>query len=170
MPDSARITLYDDASGLFTHDIVVRVNGTSTPFRGVWSIDPVTGDSVYNISVATPMSLCMGAGETCHVEICVDVHDLPYYCGPNDTTICFGYDLIRTGPMPTIIFPPHNSYISCVDTSIIMNIAPALSAVDPASIVLTVNGVSYTTAHAWLSFSAGEWLFFHPGAAYWKMA
>ncbi len=168
MPEFAHITFGDMVSGFDPEGLYILVNGDSASFTGEWEPDVVM-DSIYNIEIELGMEYCIGAGDTCEVEICVyNIHDMPDYCEPNDTTFCWMFLLVRSGPVPEIVYPEHETWVACEDSTITMHVEPILADVAESSILFTVNGVLYTTDSTQLELIGGEWLIFNPGADYWE--
>ncbi len=167
MPDSAYIDLFDFVSGVDTTGMILTINGIEYGFTGGWTT-AAGFDSVFRVDIPLSMEVCMGAGETCNVEICLDnIHDRPDYCEPNDTSFCTMFTIIRSGPIPEIVFAPHAEYIACHDSTITIRIDTTLAAVDSNSIRLTINGETRTIDNDSLSLIDGIWLVWNPGFDWW---
>ncbi|MFP4458829.1 MAG: gliding motility-associated C-terminal domain-containing protein [Candidatus Zixiibacteriota bacterium] len=174
MPDSAHISFIDLVSGLDTTAFVITVNGEVVEdFTEGWG-EGTALDSVYNLEIPLSMEYCIGYAETCIVEICVeDIQDMPDYCAPNDTTICWDFRVIRSGPVPEIVYPAPETYVACHDSTITLHMIEALAPVDSSSIRLTINDITYDISSDSLFFipsdslSSGSYIVFNPGYDYW---
>ncbi|RKZ30245.1 hypothetical protein DRQ33_08035 [bacterium] len=89
-------------------------------------------------------------------------HDQPTvgYCEPNDSTVWWMFYIASGGPSADIARPLENTFSSCVDEHIIMIIQDT-DGVDPTSIILQVEGISYTVDSTQLGFS-NDSLYFYP--------
>ncbi len=92
--------------------------------------------------------------ETVHYAVCTDSGRIfhTYPCG---------------GPVPSIIRPLDGTFSACDPESIIIQIDDTSGIVE-ATIELEVDGTSYTTSHAFLTFYPPNTLVFAPGAGFWS--
>ncbi|MBN2541892.1 gliding motility-associated C-terminal domain-containing protein [bacterium] len=95
------------------------------------------------------------------VDICLRANDFPDYCGPNILDTCWAFSIAAGGPVASIIEPLPNTYSACDDQGIIVTLVDSNGVVEE-SIELEVNGVTYNTTDAELTFSAGSLLAFVP--------
>ena len=89
------------------------------------------------------------------VQVCVNASDSPDFCPPNELDTCWTFSIPVGGPHGTPLEPLDGTYSACDDQSIIIRLADLDGVVD-STILLSVNGVHYTTASAELQFFASE--------------
>ncbi|MCD6531993.1 gliding motility-associated C-terminal domain-containing protein [bacterium] len=103
------------------------------------------------------------------VRVCA--HNIPDdptydYCPPNTADTCWTfYVLVPFGPVAQIIIPPESTISACVDQQIWIAITDT-DGVDSNTIVLVINGDTFTCADEELSFK-DDTLRFYPPEGYW---
>ena len=171
-PDSAYVEIFDSISGLDYSSVNVTVNGT---YWSDWSW-LLLPDSTYSLTVNLSEDICLGAGETCAVEICVYSADSPDTCGPNDTTDCWTFYWVHGQPWVEIQFPDPFSVVACQDSTVEILLHGAVGPIDTNTITLVIdNGDgspdTFEIFHPWLYVEYGDSdtvLVFAPPMGYWE--
>jgi hypothetical protein len=88
------------------------------------------------------------------VRVCIRACDSPDYCGPNTSEFCWEFYVHLLGPQAIIVTPQPGEITSCYDQCIVMNLWDDDVGVDPTTIELVVNGVTYTVDGTILTFEA----------------
>ena len=83
--------------------------------------------------------------------VCVRAWDQPDLCPPNQLDSCWMFYVPTGGPVGAIVEPLDATYSACDPQGIYMTLNDINGVVD-STIVLSVNGVRYTTADPELSF------------------
>ena len=170
-PESAFVEIFDSISGLDYSSLQITVNGV--PYSDwMWTI---LSDSTCSLSINLSDDICLGAGETCAVEICVYSYDSPDTCGPNDTTDCWTFYWVHGQPWVEIQFPDPYSIVACQDSTVEIVLHGAVGPIDSSTIVLVIdNGETSDTFqifHPWLYVEYGDSdtvLVFSPPLGYWE--
>jgi len=170
LPDSAYVVVFDSISGVDISGVTVEINSSSASFTYT-----DFSDGNYGLNIPLSEDLCLTAGESCTLEVCVYAPDMPDTCGPNDTTDCWIFVWVRGFPSAEIQFPTPYSIVACVDSTIEIILHGGVGEIDTNSILLTIdNGdgsaESYTIDHAWLyvDYTGPDTvLIFAPPLGYW---
>ncbi len=101
------------------------------------------------------------------VDICFSASDRVEmaFCGPNSTDSCFQYTFDLNGPEAVPIDPSPGEFSACAFLNITILLTD-YSGVDDASIILTIDGVHYTTADTELRYIGDSLLIFEPSSAW----
>jgi hypothetical protein len=94
------------------------------------------------------------------IDCIVSAGDSPDYCSANTGSFTWSFYIPSGGPVPSVIQPRNLSISSCPD-QVIMLLLTDPDGVDPSSIILIVEGISYTVDDTELSFS-GDTIYFAP--------
>ena len=156
------INVFDSIAGVDSSSLVMTVNGEEVEPEII-----LDRDGSWRLHYLPTDPLCPPDSGGCTVEVCVYAGDLPDYCGPNDTTFCWTFDIILSGPVPEIVTPQPESTTACLDQPIIMYLHPTVQPVDPNSIHITIDGIGYTVDSTYLTFTDDSVLTFQPPAGFW---
>ena len=157
MNDHWTITLTDDVAGILPGATSITLDGVSCPIDGPEDIRERVFTFEWNPS---DCGITLTPGDT--IELCILTSDGPMdYCEPFDTMFCCYYPIIDTGgPVATIVRVRPDSISACDPESIIVELTSAYPIVEP-TIVLNVDGTSYTTASPRLEW-LDPFLVYHP--------
>jgi len=142
--------LNDDVAGVDwgTFEFCVSISGgTPTCYHlGDVGIDSSGGSMTADF---TSMGIILVGGD--NVQICVNASDSPDFCPPNALDTCWTFSIPVGGPRATPLEPLDGTYSACDDQGIIIRLAD-LDGIVESTILLSVNGIHYTTADAELQF------------------
>ena len=153
--------LSDSIAGVNSSTIQIILNGTDT-----FTIDSAAVD----YSDDTLDLDCMVAGLTFAndetVQVCIAAVDSPDYCEPNamPAPYCWLFYVSFEGPSAELEFPTIGSSVACEDTAIVIFLDDE-DGINESSIEFEVDGITYTTDSAGLSFS-GDTLYYSIGSTY----
>lgn len=139
---TAAISIYtfDSLSGLDPSCIEITIYDTlviSAGYSG-FVFDTATGMIYFNPATS---GLYWEDWDT--VNICIKACDLPDYCDPNVGEFCWEFSVHLRGPEAEIVTPQPGEITSCYDQCIVINMWDDDAGVDPTTIELIVDGVSY---------------------------
>ncbi|MBN2543354.1 gliding motility-associated C-terminal domain-containing protein [bacterium] len=142
------VSFWDEYSGVDTSSIIVQVNGVNYTFGSPaleWA------DSMLYFH---PERVGVNFRNNDTVEVCVQAADDPDYCPPNVMTpmFCWSFEMDLAGPFATVVSPPFDAVTSCFDQEIQIRITD-VSGIDPASIILEINGDPFYYPSPELSFT-----------------
>ncbi|MBN2544087.1 gliding motility-associated C-terminal domain-containing protein [bacterium] len=160
---SISIFVTDSGSGLDYTNLAFSLNGTTYRYgsEGIY-YNPATGEARFEPAA---YGVRFADGDTVYVCL-TGIRDLTDYCGPNSIEdYCWEFYVVLSAPY-AIIQEPYNSTISsCDDQGITVFIINEYD-IDPSSIRLTVDGVTYDISASELTFSDSV-LLFQPPAGFW---
>ena len=133
------VILADSGSGLDVDSLYFVVNG-DTLFFGDPCVSLVGDTLTFD---PADCGIAWHGGDS--VEICLHAQDLADtdFCGPNTLDTCWGFIIAAEPPVANLIRPADSSITACEPDTIIMLISDP-DGVDPSSIVLVVNGDTFT--------------------------
>jgi len=138
--------LDDIGSGLDESSIEVDVMGT---ILDTGSPEVIWGSGNFSFDLCDVVSVTGGD----ILDICVTVGDSPDYCDPNELDTCWSFSIESGGPVGTIEHPEDGIITSCDPQDITLSIIDS-NGVNDTTIELIVDGVSYSTSSAELSWSS----------------
>lgn len=163
-PTTFEFDLTDAGCGVAPSSIISLVGNDTSPLTP-YSVDGTILDFVSPSLLfdATAAGESWVAGDSIVFEIVAA--DTPDYCDPNiDTTHFAWFFRDPNEPVPTIIRPDSGDYTACDPDSIVLQIDDPDGIVE-STIELIVNGTTYTTADAELTWN-DPYLVFHPSPAW----
>ena len=141
-----QVGLADDGAGVKDSSITFRVNGA------VFTIAEPCFDWDGSIATLTlaDCGVLFSDGDT--ARVCIRASDNPDYCAPNVMAdSCWTFSISFEGPNVEIVEPNDSQTTACEDQQILLHITDG-NGVDASSIQMVVNGITYTTSDAELSF------------------
>ncbi len=142
------LKVFDYLSGLNESTMLFIIDGISFTLASPelsWD-----GDSIVSIDIT---GLGIDCGDT--VNGYITASDSPDWCAPNSMSDTFSIYTAPCGLTPMIIEPLPNTISACEDQGIILSISvvDSICPIDPASIVLRVEGVDYDLTDAELDWA-----------------
>ncbi|RKZ29898.1 hypothetical protein DRQ36_07275 [bacterium] len=145
------IRVFDSLSGLDTLCLEFILNDTITLLPG----DPgVYWDTSSNTFSFDPVFGGITWGDWDTVSICVNACDLPDYCGPNTSSFCWEFYVHLMGPEAEIVTPLPGQITSCYDQCITIRLWDDDVGVDPATIIIVVEGDTFIVDDSILTYTA----------------
>ncbi|MBN2543592.1 gliding motility-associated C-terminal domain-containing protein [bacterium] len=142
---TVEFSISDDMSGLNAPELRMQLDtltfDLTSPYV-LWIGDTVSFD-------VCDFGFFLRGGDS--ISVCVHAEDQPDYCGPNTTDTCWILYIASGGPVARVLEPMNGAISACDSQLVIISIYDS-DGIDPASIVLELNGVEYTVGDEALSF------------------
>ncbi len=158
-----QIQIQDEPAGIDTNSfeyISVYLNGTPVSgFSYSWS-EPFLELSGFSFADGGTVMVCL--------DSLWDTPDYDY-CPPNDTSSCWSF-VVTTGDVNAFpVEPTDMQSTACDDQSLSIQLWGSVNPVEPATILLTVDGIPYTVDSSSLIYSdTDSMLTFDPGGTFWE--
>ncbi|MFP4458209.1 MAG: gliding motility-associated C-terminal domain-containing protein [Candidatus Zixiibacteriota bacterium] len=155
----------DSVSGIATDEAYFTINGIRWDLGTHISFDGSSREGTYSIDGNLGE---LGFYDADTIEVCLFLHDMPHYCGPNDTFYCCEYYL-NDPPYAYFMYPGLDSISACNPESIvvIINDTDGLSTLRPSTFELEIDGVVYTTSDPEITWT-DSFLVFHGDVDFWE--
>lgn len=151
------LCLLDSLSGLDTATIGMTVNGGN--------VEPIVSVNDSCVSIDWDFAEALHFGDT--ILFCISATDTTDYCDDNLLDTCFTFYIYSQGPI-SVVTSPYDSIVSgCIDEEIWISLSDT-QGIDSTTIMLSIDGDTFTCADSQLTFIDDSLLIFSPDAGYWS--
>jgi len=151
------VCAWDSVTGIADSSVVLTVDGVEYTLDSpalMWA------DETTLVFVPESAGVYWTGGDCFDISLYAYDQPTPGYCEPNDSVVSWRICVAPGGPVGEVVRPFDGAISSCPDEHIIMTITDE-DGVDPATILLVVNGDTFATADPELDF-ANDTLRFYP--------